>query len=99
MSDATLSEKLNEATLRTIRKEIGDLQTLTIGLVASVRHVERNLNELKDDLEVMFKAEIIGFRAHIETSFDERFARIEEGLDARFVHLENLLKDNKNDDR
>jgi len=67
--------------LRRIQRDLGDLRELTQGNSESVRRLDRRLSELSQDLEVMFKGEFLGIRAHLETSMDNKFDALDTKLD------------------
>jgi len=72
--------------LREIRTDIRDLRTVTLGNTEAIRRVERRVNELPDELELMLKAEALGRSAHFETLYDEKLAKFQEriaGVEAR----------------
>ena len=53
--------------LREMRAEMRDLRTATLGNIDGTRRLERRMSELRDELELMLKAEAIGRAAHFET--------------------------------
>lgn len=74
-----------------MRREVADVRTLSLGTVDAVRRLDkrmdgydRRLSELKDDLELMFKSELMGQLAHFETWIELTQSR----LDARVEALE-----------
>ncbi|MDY6925090.1 MAG: hypothetical protein SWI22_14165 [Pseudomonadota bacterium] len=87
--DLTLLAKLAEQTLaevRQLRKEVADVRTLALQSTEFTRRMERRVNELKDDLELMLKSELMGqltnVESRIEASIDglsERVSAIEAG--------------------
>lgn len=71
-----------------IRREQGEQRSLLLNLVEYARkldqrldQVERRLDDriisLRDDLELMLKAELVGKLTHFETRIDERLAELE----------------------
>ena len=53
--------------LREMRAEMRDLRTATLGNIDGTRRLERRMSELRDELELMLKAEALGRAAHFET--------------------------------
>lgn len=79
-----LSDELLRTTFKSLRQEIAEVRRLALGLAEAMRGVERRIigveqrfDALKDDLEIMFKTEIIGFRSSVQSTFDDRFDRLE----------------------
>ncbi|WP_395371701.1 hypothetical protein [Komagataeibacter diospyri] len=58
--------------LRLIRKEIADLRTVTLANADRSRRLERRLEEMRDDIELMMKAELMGRLGHFETQVENR---------------------------
>lgn len=76
-ADITLLARLAEQTLsevRLLRKEVADVRSLSLQNTDFIRRVDRRMGELKDDLELMLKSELMGQLTHVET-------RIERSLD------------------
>jgi len=81
---------------RVIRREMGDVRTLILGLVDQGQRFDRRLgqferrlgelkielHETKDDIELMLKAEIMGRMGHVETRIDALSDRV-TAIDAR----------------
>ena len=62
-------EQLLQRTLdetRTLRKDVADVRSLCLQTYDFSRRLDRRMVELKDDLEVMMKAELMGSRTHME---------------------------------
>lgn len=92
--EEVISTELLTVTFRSLRQEIGEVRRLALGLGEGMRGIERRiigveqrmigveqrLDALKDDLETMFKMEIVGFRAANEASLDARFAELLHAL-------------------
>jgi hypothetical protein len=72
-----IGEKLNQvlAELRKMRGEIGDVRTLSLQTVEYARRLDRNAHELKDDLELMLKSEIMGDLAISKPASSRRLTR------------------------
>lgn len=76
-ADITLLARLAEQTLsevRLLRKAVADVRSLSLQNTDFIRRVDRRMGELKDDLELMLKSELMGQLTHVET-------RIERSLD------------------
>ena len=74
--------------LRKLRGELGDVRTLTLQNTDYARRLDRNSHELKDDLELMLKAEIIGRLGHFETRMEQM---LDDKLDALRADLPGLV--------
>lgn len=70
--------------LKAIRRDIADVRTLTLLNSDYIRRLDRRMSELRDDLEMMVKAELIGQLGHFETVIEQRL----EALGERIGHLE-----------
>jgi hypothetical protein len=64
-----------------IRRELADIRGLTLALNDKVQRLQRDLHEVKDDIWIMLKAELMGRMGNFET-------RIEARIDA-LSHPEN----------
>jgi hypothetical protein len=71
------------------RREVGDMRSLLLALTDQVRRNERRMAEVRDDIEVMLKAELMGrlgnFETRMETILDrlgERVSDMEAAKDA-----------------
>lgn len=83
-------QRLHEE-MRTLRKEVADIRTLSLQTYDSQRRLERRVNELKDDFEVMLKAELMGSLTHLETKLEILLQPVLEkvpGLDRRVAEME-----------
>ncbi len=78
LAETTLSE------LRLLRPEVADVRTLALQNTDYSRRMERRTNELKDDLELMIKSELMGQLAHLETRMEASI----EGLSNRVGAIE-----------
>jgi hypothetical protein len=74
--------------LRAIRRENADFRTLLLGLVTQGQRLERRMGELdrrmiemRDDIELMLKSEVMGRETRIE--------RLIEALSERIAALES----------
>jgi hypothetical protein len=82
-----IPENLTLELLRTIRRENADFRTLLLGLVTQGQRLERRMGELdrrmiemRDEVELMLKSEVMGREARIE--------RLIEALSERVAALE-----------
>ncbi len=83
--DLTLLTKLAEQTLsevRQLRKEVADVRTLALQGTEFTRRMERRVNELKDDLELMLKSELMGQLTHVETRLEASIDALSERVSA-----------------
>jgi hypothetical protein len=82
MSDQ--SENVVLRLLRDIRREMTDQRALLLALVEQGQRLERRMGELerriseiKDDIEIMLKAELMGRMGNFETRFEQRLDDLE----------------------
>ena len=75
--------------LREIRAEMRDQRSLLLSLTSFTQRLDRRMDQLdhrlanlKDDLELMIKAELMGAMSHRDIQLDERLAQIEERMGA-----------------
>lgn len=61
---------------RHVRKELGEVRTLTLQTYEFARRVERRHAELRDDLEIAVKMELGGGMASLQTSLESTLSRI-----------------------
>lgn len=61
------------------RREVGEMRSLLLALAEQGRRVERRVGEVRDDIELMVKAELMGRLGHFETQIEARLG----ALDAR----------------
>jgi phage shock protein A len=83
--DLTLLTKLAEQTLsevRQLRKEVADVRTHTLQTSDYSRRMERRVNELKDDLELMLKSELMGQLTHVETRIEASIDNLSDRVSA-----------------
>jgi len=71
--------------LKAIRRDIADVRTLTLQNSDYIRRLDRRMSELRDDLEMMIKAELMGRLGHFETVMEQRL----DALGERIAHIEN----------
>ena len=87
--DVTLLATLARQTLeemRQMRRELADVRTLTLHTSDYVRRLDRRMGELRDDLEMMLKSEIMGALTHFETRLEGTVDRLAERIDALETH-------------
>lgn len=75
--------------LREIRTELRDHRSLLINLIDFTRrldrridHFDRRLSEVKDDVELMIRSELMGSQAHRDTLLNERLEQLADRLTA-----------------
>ncbi|WP_407522777.1 hypothetical protein [Methylobacterium oryzisoli] len=80
---------LTLAILREIRTELRDHRALLLSLTEFTRrldrridHLDRRFSEVKDDLELTIKVELMGSLAHRDTLLDERLERLSDRIAA-----------------
>jgi hypothetical protein len=85
MSDAPANLVLEQ--LRLIREEMSafrreqnDMRTVVLSAIDRVRRLERRLEEVRDDLELTIKAEIMGRMGHFETEMEKRLDSLREQI-------------------
>lgn len=60
---------------RTMRRELRDVREFAMRGVDYIRRLERRIEELKDDLEVLIKGELAGRVAHLQTELETDIAQ------------------------
>jgi len=69
-----------QADQRQQRTDLSDIRSLVLAQIEYSRRVERRLSEVRDDLEMMFKSEIMGrfsnFEMRLERRVDELLERV-----------------------
>lgn len=71
-----------QAEQRAQRAELRDHRSLLLLQVEQGKRVERRLSELRDELELMLRAEIMGRLGHFEIQMDRRLEELEGRLAA-----------------
>ncbi len=82
-----IDNKLLLSTLRDIRRDQRETKELLVALTKHVFDVEKRLakrmddmnkrfDEVKDDLEIMLKSELLGRLTHFETRIDEKIEEL-----------------------
>jgi hypothetical protein len=90
------SHELMLSLLRDIRKEQTDQRTLLLGVAEAVRRLEarhdkriltleNRIADLRDDLELMLKSELMGARTHFEVTYEHKL----EAPAGRLATIEN----------
>lgn len=75
LSEQHLAEtRAVRAEMREQRAEMREQRTLLLALADGLRRLERRQVELKDDLELMVRSELMGRTAHMETQAEHREA-------------------------
>ena len=69
---ASEAENLTHQMLKAIRREQEEHRTLLLGLIDQGRRSERRMSEMRDDLELMIKSELMGRLTHFETQMDQK---------------------------
>src|SRR5271170_1542882 len=73
-------QRASRLEMRAIHRECGDIRGLTLALSDKVRRLSRDMHEIKDDLWIMLKAEIMGRSGHFETQYDSRLDVLSERI-------------------
>lgn len=79
---------------RQIRKELLELKQLHVSHYEMTRRLDRRMNELRDDVEVMIKMELGGALANMQTAIESSLGRLENKYDdlaGRVGELERKL--------
>ncbi len=87
--DLTLLTKLTEQTLsevRQLRREVADVRTLALQGTDFTRRMERRVGELKDDIELMLKSELMGQLTHFETRIEASIDQLADRVSAIEAH-------------
>ena len=66
--------------LRTLRRENVDMRPLLLGLVAQGQRLERRMTEMRDEIELMLKAELMGRLGNFETQMEHRLDPLSDRL-------------------
>jgi hypothetical protein len=65
-----------------IRREVGDMRTVLLSLVEQSRRTERRLEEFRDDIALMVKAELMGRMGHFEVRYEAQPGALAERVSA-----------------
>ncbi len=75
-----IDNKLLLPALRDIRRDQRDTKELLVALTKHVSELEKRLarrvDDVKDDLEIMIKSELMGRLTHFETRIDEKIEEL-----------------------
>ena len=66
----TVDNTLMLEILQELRKDVRDVRTVVLQLAEQNRRLERRFNELKDDLELMVKSELLGALTHFQNKIE-----------------------------
>jgi uncharacterized protein YicC (UPF0701 family) len=73
--------------LKDMRREMGDVRGLTLDLSDKVQRLDRSINEvkrdmhdIKDDIWIMLKSELMGRQGNFETRVEARLAEFADRL-------------------
>ena len=75
LANQTLTE------MRDMRRELNDVRTLTLLTSEQTRRLDRRISELRDDLELMLKSEIMGSLTHFETRMERSMTALAERVE------------------
>jgi hypothetical protein len=81
--------RLGQQTLleaRALRKEVADVRTLSLQTIEYARRIERRMNEQRDDLELMIKAELGGSLANMQTQLENHLQPLQD----KYLELDKL---------
>lgn len=74
---------------RLLRRELADIRTVTLAVADGQRRLDRRIDglerrfeEMKDEIELMVKAELMGRLGNFEMQMEARLDRMAERLDA-----------------
>ena len=67
--------------MREIRREIGDIRSLTLLTVDQVRRTDRHVVELRDELELIIKAEVMGRIGLVEAGVENQVSELRDRMD------------------
>jgi len=85
------SKMLDE--LGQVRRDLSDVRRLALGLAEKADRTDRHMSDLKEDLNLIFKSELMGAMAHletrIETRLDQGIEEVRQGLERVLARLEN----------
>lgn len=73
---------------RETRAELADIRRLALGIVDQVGRSDRRMSDLKDELELMIRAELMGRLAHFESKTTDAVIRAIDLLEERVERLE-----------
>jgi len=79
MLQALVQRSLDEQSA--LRRELGEMRSLLLALADQGRRIERRVGEIRDDIELMVKTELMGRLGHFETQIEARLDALESRLD------------------
>jgi hypothetical protein len=68
---------------KVLRREVSEMRSLLLSVADQGRRTERRVAEIRDDIEVMVKAELMGRLGHFEAQLEGRLEAIEARLPSR----------------
>jgi hypothetical protein len=63
-----------------LRREVSEMRSLVLSVSDQVRRMDRHVAEVRDDIELMVKAELMGRLGHFEAQLEHRLQAIEARL-------------------
>jgi hypothetical protein len=75
-------QKATRAEMREIHRETGDVRTLVLALSDKLTRLGRDLHEIKDDLWIMLKSEMMGRMGNFETQIERKLDDLAERIAA-----------------
>ena len=67
--------------LGSLRAEVADMRTVLLASIDRTRRVEERIEEMRDDLEIMIKAELVGRLGNVEAHVDARLDAMREQVE------------------
>jgi predicted nucleic acid-binding Zn-ribbon protein len=80
MLQSLMRQMLDEQ--KAARKEAADVRGLVLALTDQVRRLDRRVGEVRDDIEVMLRAEIMGRLGNAERDAEARIGELEARIAA-----------------
>jgi predicted nucleic acid-binding Zn-ribbon protein len=80
MLQSLMRQMLDEQ--KAARKEAADVRGLVLALTDQVRRLDRRVGEVRDDIEVMLRAEIMGRLGNAERDAEARISELEARIAA-----------------
>jgi len=72
---------------RVMRAEAHETRGLLLAMTEQMRRLDRRMDELRDELELMIKAELMGRLGHFETQMEHRLDALGERMGAVELRL------------
>lgn len=79
------------AEMQRARRDLADIKTLCLQGIDHSRRLERNMSEMKDDLEMIVKSEIMGRLGNFELKIEQRLEEAKDETGERFEKIEAKL--------